>query len=192
MTRPRTGRLRGVLTLLVALIVVGLLSSLPFDLGGVRWYEGRAGEPVDAQAFRVSVARVGLARTVQLSSATVTTDQTYVLVRVRYDIRRRPGGLGEVRLVTADGYRYAPLTATGTYSIAPPPVEPGYTTSGVLVFEVPADKAVGASMEFQNLVVYTHYRPAARVADVVTASTERAPDDTFEVGPEVASVEVTP
>ena len=47
-------------------------------------------------------------------------------------------------------------------------MEPGYTTSGVLVFEVPADKAVGASMEFQNLVVYTHYRPAARVLDVVT------------------------
>ncbi|TQS24475.1 DUF4352 domain-containing protein [Microbispora sp. KK1-11] len=138
-------------------------------------YNGRIGETVETKRFTVKVLSVAAARAVDTTDYSnkvtkVATSNLFLLVDVSAMSVREPfklSRLGPPVLLTADGRRYQPtdkvndaLTLFNKY------IQPGFWSSGLLVFEVPKDAVPGADLVFVPPVsplVSDNYAPEAQI-----------------------------
>lgn len=97
----------------------------------------------------------------------LTTTAVFVVVELEVRAVQRAQGLQTLALVTADGYRYSQLNDSGLDSLTL--TQPGWTRFGNAVFELPADRVSGATLEVaaqsDMLVIY---RAQLAFPDVVT------------------------
>ncbi|MEU8192726.1 DUF4352 domain-containing protein [Microbispora amethystogenes] len=132
--------------------------AMPFEQrASFLTYKGRIGETVATKRFSVKVVSVTAARAVDTKdySGKVTkvgTSHLFLLIDVTATSAREPMKLSKLSppvLLSEDGRRYLPtdkvdesLTLFNRY------IQPGFWTSGTLVFEVPKDAVPGASLVF--------------------------------------------
>lgn len=160
--------------LVVGIAAVAGLSSITPDTSDVIWHAAPVPDTADAGDFRVQIVNpdedVIVMGTVQNGTAVYATDESLVAVLVRYDFLAHDTAINDVQLVSADGYRYDSLDR---YSTTHTRLASGFSSSGAVVFEAPADKLNGASVEFCRTTIVTERRHCARLDDVVTADTLR-------------------
>ncbi|OPG11982.1 DUF4352 domain-containing protein [Microbispora sp. GKU 823] len=138
-------------------------------------YKGRIGETVETKRFTVKVLSVAAARAVDTTDYSnkvtkVATSNLFLLVDVSATSAREPFKLSRLSppvLLTADGRRYQPtdkvndaLTLFNKY------IQPGFWSSGLLVFEVPEDEVPGADLVFippVSPLVSDTYAPEAQI-----------------------------
>ncbi|WP_182908828.1 DUF4352 domain-containing protein [Microbispora sp. H13382] len=138
-------------------------------------YKGRIGETVETKRFTVKVLSVTAAHAVDTTDYSnkvtkVATGNLFLLVDVSATSTREPMRLSELSpplLLTADGRRYQPtdkvnaaLTLFNKY------IQPGFWSSGLLVFEVPKDAVPGAGLVFippNTPLVPDVYAPEAQI-----------------------------
>lgn len=142
-------RLRDVLALVACLAVVAGISLLTGDRAEqvpVRYEDVAVGERGVARQFDATVLDVQLTQQIlrDSSSEPLVSTSTFVVVTLTADARTDSLGLGNIRLVTADGDRY--VARSEAFSAAPPMASPGFTTTGTLVFQVPSDDVPGAQL----------------------------------------------
>jgi hypothetical protein len=127
--------------------VVAVVAAVTPEFGAesrYRYVDVGLGEPGRLREFDVAATGVRLTRAVQRAGEVSHTDQTYVVVTVETTARTRPQYLTNVELRTRDGRRYDPRPE---WSTAEPPVtQPGFSSRGVVVFEVPPDRVAGAKL----------------------------------------------
>lgn len=157
----------------------------------VRYDDVEVGEAGVATTFDATVLDVALAQTVrrdEYSEVDLTTDAAFVVVTVTADARTDTLLLsGNVALETADGRRYAPRDELTTAQ--PPTVEPGFSTTGTYVFEVPPDRVPGARLLIEpGVALFLTHDTTIRVDLALDASTAVAPSPLV---PEPSSTEVT-
>jgi hypothetical protein len=133
--------------------------SVPGTDGWVR------GPFVDAR-----VTSVRLASRVEQGTTGVSTSRVFVVVGVEVAGHREFAPLSRFALHTADGYSYA---QRGDLPRAQPSgVEPGFTSVGSVLFELPPERVAGADLELVphagGLLVF---RSGVRFPDVVPAGT---------------------
>jgi hypothetical protein len=142
-------RLRGPLGLLGCLVLALVLAAVTPDPGTDlrrRW----TGVEVGGWARTPGVsARVGSV-TVTRSAAREYGDpfvsrQALVVLSVDAQVRQRVAQLSEVRLRTRDGHGYDPRPEFAAAGLGQ--TQPGFTRHSTLVFEVPADRLAGSTLE---------------------------------------------
>lgn len=117
------------------------------------------------------VTSVRLATRIEQGTAEVSTSRIFVVVGVEVAGHREFAPLGRFALHTADGHSYAQRGDLG--GAAPAGVEPGFTSVGSVLFELPAERVAGADLALVphagGLMVF---RSGVRFPDVVPAGTE--------------------
>ncbi|SDI52947.1 hypothetical protein [Nonomuraea jiangxiensis] len=151
--RPGAGaRLLGVvagLVLLGAAVGVQSMDMAEGELSDPITYTGAKGENVDAQRFTVRLDSFSAARSVQTSTATLGTDNLFLIVNASAKSSRKPYHLGQPVLVTADGKRFdATDRIDRSLTLANTWVQPDIWVSGRFFFEVPASVLAGAGVVF--------------------------------------------
>ncbi|MBX6385757.1 MAG: DUF4352 domain-containing protein [Microbispora sp.] len=138
-------------------------------------YKGRIGETVETKRFTVKVLSVSAAHavdTTNFSSKTVkvATSNLFLLVDVSATSAREPFRLSTLLppvLLTEDGRRYQPTDKVDeSLTLFNKWIQPGFWSSGVLVFEVPPDAVAGASFVFippVSPLVNDNYAPEAQI-----------------------------
>ncbi|MEV4454914.1 DUF4352 domain-containing protein [Microbispora sp. NPDC049633] len=138
-------------------------------------YKGRAGETVETKRFAVKVLSVKAARAVDTTDYSnkvteVATSNLFLLVDVSATSTREPfrlSKLGPPVLLTADGRRYQPTDKVNeTLTLFNRYIQPGFWSSGLLVFEVPKDAVAGANLVFippVSPLVSDNYAPEAQI-----------------------------
>lgn len=153
--------------LLAIMLINGLVRAS--DPGGVRYYDGRAGETVAGRQLTVTVDAVYLTRRVA-GVVEFETPHQFVVVTWHATAHERPLGLARVELHTEDGRVYGKRDEMGSADI--PPLPARFTGRGASVFELPPDRAQGADFvvgpEVEGIGGYVG---AVRIADVVTPAT---------------------
>ena len=76
--------------------------------------------------------------------ARLETSQVFVLVRLEVTAHRRLAPMGDISLLTGDGHEYHQRRELGAAEL--PSVEPGFTSSGTALFEVPPERLPGARL----------------------------------------------
>ena len=164
----------GVAALLFGLAAVGGLSAIQPQSADHSWHAATVPDTADAGGFRVTIADpsedVIIVTGVQRGMRQYETTHKLVLMIVRYDFLAFDQRINDVNLVTADGYRYEALD---DYDNTITNLDPGFTTEGIVVFEVPEDKLNGASVEFCRAMIVRERVPCARLDGVVTEQTRR-------------------
>ncbi|WP_049569042.1 hypothetical protein [Nonomuraea sp. SBT364] len=137
------------LVLAAGAVAVQSLQLSAEEQGAPLTYEGVKGEMVDAGRFSVRVREVTTARTIKYQDDVVPTEQVFLVVEAEATVPKEPVHLAPAVLFTADGKKY---TATDKIdkmaTLAYPWIQPGWTTSGRFVFEVPASALAGAQAVF--------------------------------------------
>jgi hypothetical protein len=161
---------------LAAAAVYAQTLSMPFEQhDSFLTYKGRIGQAVQTPRFSVKVTSVTSATSVDTTDfsgkvAKVATSNLFLLVGVSATTAREPMRLSSLAppvLLTADGRRYKPtdkvnetLTAFNTW------FQPGFWSSGTLVFEVPKGAVPGARFVFVPPVsglVVDNFAPEAEI-----------------------------
>ncbi|MEU7880616.1 DUF4352 domain-containing protein [Microbispora bryophytorum] len=138
-------------------------------------YNGRIGETVETKRFTVKVLSVTAARAVDTTDYSnkvtkVATSNLFLLVDISATSAREPfrlSRLGPPVLLTADGRRYQPTDKVNdTLTLFNKYIQPGFWTSGLLVFEVPEDAVPDADLVFippVSPLVSDNYAPEAQI-----------------------------
>lgn len=152
-------RLRGLAALAGCLVLVAVLGGLrETGIAQARSYaagpDGWANAP--SASGRVHSAR--LARSVRRPTIDepLVTGAVFVVIELEVQVRDRVLSLSTLTLETADGHSYSQLTDAGLGSLSL--TQPGWTSHGTAVFEVPPDRVPGARLvvgaQSDLLVVY--------------------------------------
>ena len=137
-------------------------------------YKGRIGETVETKRFTVKVTSVSAARAVDTKDFSnevtkVETSNLFLLVDVSATSARDPMRLSKLTppiLLTEDGRRYSPTDKVDeSLTLFNRWIQPGFWSSGVLVFEVPKDAVPGARLVFipPNGMIVDTFAPEAEV-----------------------------
>lgn len=138
-------------------------------------YNGRIGEIVTTKRYQVKVTSVTAARAVDTTDYSnkvtkVETSNLFLLVGVSAMSAREPMRLSTLMppvLLTEDGRRYTPTDkVANTLTLFNKWIQPGFWSSGLLVFEVPKDAVPGANLVFippVSLLVHDTFAPEAQV-----------------------------
>jgi hypothetical protein len=138
------------LALVAAAVGVQSLKLSAEQQGAPLTYTGGKGDLVDAGRFAVRVREVSTARTIKSSDGVVPTEQLFVVVEAEATVPREPVHLAPPVLLTADGKKFAATDKVDkAQTLAHPWIQPGWTTSGRFVFEVPPSALAGAQAVFQ-------------------------------------------
>lgn len=162
-------RVRPLLALLACLLVVAVLNGLrPDSLSPARSFDAGPDGWAHAPSASGRVLQVELTnRIVRSTGREVTTQATFVVVRVEVAVRNRVLGLGTVMLKTADGYTYRQLLDLGLESL--PLTQAGFTSVGYAAFELPRERVLGATLiisaQSDLLVIYRAELAFPDVAD---------------------------
>ncbi len=159
------------LTLVAGLLVaVAAVLLAPDSSEDVAWSRPGAdgwarGPYADAQ-----VTSVRLARQIEGGFRELSTSAVFVVVELEVSAHRELAPTGDLTLRTADGHTYSQRDDISVTQV--PAVEPGFTSSGTAVFELPPDRVAGA-----DLVLIPHkggllsFRSGLRFDDVVPDGT---------------------
>ncbi|GGO29248.1 hypothetical protein GCM10010116_58580 [Microbispora rosea subsp. aerata] len=138
-------------------------------------YKGRIGETVETKRFTVKVLSVTAARAVDTTDysdkvSKVATGNLFLLVDVSATSAREPFKLSRLNppvLLTEDGRRYQPTDKVNdTLTLFNKYIQPGFWSSGLLVFEVPPNAVADASLVFippVSPLVSDNYAPEAQI-----------------------------
>lgn len=170
----RGSRWGAVAALLVALLAVGALNSIQPRGDSTLWYTAVAPDTADAKDFRVTVADpaegVIVAQAVSRGYQQHITQQRLVLVQVRYEFLRADTVINDVRLVSPEGYSYQSLT---DFDVVHHRLQPGFSSDGIVVFEVPEAQIDGATLEFCRTAIVEDRFKCARIEGALTPQTVR-------------------
>ena len=139
--------LGGLIALAVCLAAVGAISLATPDLSAdyrYRYVRADLGDWASLREFDVRITKVELARSMVRNGETLDTEHRYVVVSAEAAARTRTQYFQTVRLETADGHRYDPRSEWS--SAGPPITEPGFSSAGSWVFEIPAGRVAGARL----------------------------------------------
>ncbi len=152
-------RLRGPAALAVCLVLVAVLNGLratgvaqprSYLAGGDGW--ARA----PSASGRVHSARLGHSLLRPTIDEPLLTGAVFVVVELEVQVRDRVLSLSTVTLETADGHSYRQLTDPGLGELSL--TQPGWTSHGTAVFEVPPERVPGARLvvvaQSDMLVIY--------------------------------------
>ncbi|MEU7693086.1 DUF4352 domain-containing protein [Microbispora sp. SCL1-1] len=138
-------------------------------------YKGRIGETVETKRFTVKALSVTAAHAVDTTDysnkvSKVATSNLFLLVDVSATSAREPFKLSRLSppvLLTADGRRYDPTDkVSDSLTLFNKYIQPGFWSSGLLVFEVPEDAVPGAHLVFippVSPLVRDNYAPEAQI-----------------------------
>lgn len=150
---PRAGSrlaLRGLLPIIVALAIVAVLTAAAPDADTVprRWTSLRIGETGAIRDLAVTVTGVESAAAINVHDSPLRSTGTFVVVHVEATALVDPVVFNRVRVRVRGGERYKPRPE---WSLAQPPLtQPGFTSTGTWVFEVPTSKVGGAELLIEN------------------------------------------
>lgn len=159
-------------------VVAGLTATRPPS--GI-WHEevrGPADAVVSGDRYDVQVLMVVVAEEITGSYQPVVTDQVFVAVNWQAAVKQREVQFSDVHLRTTEGLEYSQVDELSNFALQPTP--PGFTSTGVSVFEVPADLVDGADLVVgpeQGLI--SSHGQLVIVEDVVTPETLRHPSVSF-------------
>jgi hypothetical protein len=137
--------------------------------------KGRLGEAVETSRFTVKVTSVSAARAVDTKDFTgkvikVETSNLFLLVKLSVTTPREPmrlSRLGPPVLLTEDGRRYDPTDKVDEgLTVFNKRFQPGFWSSGALVFEVPKEAVPGARLVFippVAAIVVDNFAPEAEI-----------------------------
>ena len=130
-----TGAVAVLATVAVAAPEFGYESRYSYD-------DVTVGETGRLREYDATVTGVRLARSIPRYEDTVTTAHAFVVVSLEAAARTEGQNLQNIELVTADGVRYDPRPEW--FSAALPITQPGFTSAGTQVYEVPREHLAGA------------------------------------------------
>jgi hypothetical protein len=108
-------------------------------------YAGAKGEAVDAKRFTARLDSFAVAKSIQSSSKTISTDNVFVIVSASAKSSLKPYHLGQPTLLTADGRKFEATDRVDTSAtLSDTWVQPDIWVSGRFFFEVPASVLAGA------------------------------------------------
>ncbi|WP_214325329.1 hypothetical protein [Nonomuraea sediminis] len=113
------------------------------DMDSRLTYSGAKGQEVNAGRFAVKVKGVSSAKQIRTFDKTVPTDQIFLVVDAEATVPKTPLNLAAPVLLTADGRRFAGSDKVNS-TLSGVPIQPGWWTPGVFIFEVPVDALAGA------------------------------------------------
>jgi hypothetical protein len=145
-----TGTVARFLPLAVGLVLVGLMTVTAPDLDTAprQWVPLSVTERGELRDFRFAVTSVQVTSSLELREDVVTSSGVFVVVETVADVLVDPVSFGRVELQTRAGDRYDPRDEWIT--ARPPMADPGFTSRGSWVFEVPRGAARGARLLVQN------------------------------------------
>ena len=138
--------------------------------------------------YDVRITGLRLTSLLQRNQDRLETEQAFVLVRLAVDVRTDVQNLRNIRLVTDRGSRYNPRPEW--FSAEPPITQPGFTSEGTLVFEVPREDLTNAVLIVgPDLGETTGYDRAVRVR---LGLDDDQPVEPYLIEPPDATIWVTP
>lgn len=163
-------RLRSVAALVVCLLVVAVLSGLrPDPLAAPRSYAAGSDGWAHAPTASGRVLSAQLTRSVVRPriDEPLVTGFVFVVIELEVQVHDRVLSLGTVTLETSDGRTYRQLGDSGLDTLTL--TQPGFTSYGNAVFELPADRVAGATLivgtQSDLLVIYRAQLAFPGVAD---------------------------
>lgn len=167
MTARRISNWLATFACIVGLIVVNSASRDPADY---RWYTGSVDDVVTSPMFDVEIHDVIAATEVTSGYTTLTTDHVFLIVEWEATAKERTArlGSGDVDLLLADGTlvrQRGDFLSTANL----PAAAPGFTSTGVSVFEIPAEAlADDAALEIRDRQgLFTNYSGALRIEGII-------------------------
>lgn len=168
-------RLSNALAIVLCIVLIAFINASTRDTERYRWYEGRMGQQVATPLGDFIVEDSILARTVVMESTSLTSDDHVFLVvkwRVKVNGKRLMLAYGDVTVATPDGHHIRQREDFAPANL--PNAEPGFTTWGAAVFEIPEDQAEGATLEVRgSMGLFTSYSTGLRISGIVTDETRR-------------------
>lgn len=144
----RRDTLGGVVSLLACLAVVAVISLVTPTFDGesrYRYDDVAVSQWGHLREFDARVTSVRLARSIDISyQEPLTTQDRYVVVTLEAAARTRTQYFANIELRTRDNRRYDPRPEWAT--AGPPSTQPGFSSRGDFVFEVPATRIAGAML----------------------------------------------
>lgn len=158
---------RSWLTLAVGLLVaVAAVVLAPDTSEDIAWARPGADGWARGPYADARVTSVRLTQHVDGGFRQLSTSAVFVVVELEVSAHRELAPTGDLTLRTTDGHTYSQRDELTLAQV--PPVEPGFTSSGTAVFELPPDRVAGA-----DLVLVPHrggllyFRSGLRFDDVV-------------------------
>lgn len=150
--KARAGRTRSVvLTVLVAVVLVAVMTATTPDqtVAWRTWQHRPVGQAGTLRDYTLTVVEARAGRAVEVRGEPLTSRAVFVVVRTKVFDTSDPVYLSRVWLATKDARRYDPRGEWSTF--APEiPVQPGFTSTGSWVFEVPDRRLMGAELVAEN------------------------------------------
>lgn len=138
-------RLRTWLEVLGGIAVIAALALAAPEFG----YESRCryrdvglGEPGRLREYDATATSVRLAKSIAKYEDTIPTEHAFVLVTIEASVRTDGQGFRNMELRTRDGRRYEPRP--DWFAAELKPTQPGFTSRGTQVYEVPTRRLAGA------------------------------------------------
>jgi hypothetical protein len=100
------------------------------------------GEPGRLREYDATVTASGLVRSIAQYEEAIVTEHAFVVVTIEATVRTDGQSFGNMELRTRDGRRYEPRPEWATPQL--PPTQPGFTSRGTQVYEVPTHRLRGA------------------------------------------------
>lgn len=140
------------------LVAVGLIGMVTRDGGFVtRWYSGDVDQTISSPDFDVRVLGVELAHEVSEGEEGRGTDGIWVVVEWQADFHRQSSSFNAVNLVLRDGTTFEQRDEYAS-RWGVPRTDPGFSSTGTSVFQVPPDGLAGAvlTIERSQGFIFTH------------------------------------
>ena len=134
----------------LALATTVLLSAPLRDRQHDRVIEGSVGDAVSANQGRITVHDVSLAGTLTIGTEQITSPAVFVVLDVTAEALRRPHGIDDAKLVTADRERSYSQSVRATGNVKVGVATVGFPQQGSLVFELPRDAIAGATLRITD------------------------------------------
>jgi hypothetical protein len=145
-----TGQARRPRTTVEVVAVVAVIAAIALvapDFGyesRYRYDDVAIGEQGRLRDYDVTVSSVRLTRNIEKYSDALTTEHAFVVLTLRAVVRNEGEGFRNAALITRDGRRYQPKPDWITAAL--PITQPGFTATGVQVYEVPRSRLRGAQV----------------------------------------------
>lgn len=138
-------RIRTGVEVLGGIAVIAALTLIAPDFGyesRYRYHDGGVGEPGRLREYDATATSVRLAKSIAKYEDTIHTEHAFVLVAIEASVRTDGQGFRNMELRTRDGRRYQPRP--DWFAAELKPTQPGFTSRGTQVYEVPTRRLAGA------------------------------------------------
>lgn len=139
---------RRLLSAVEAVVVVAVLAAIALVApdsdyeSRYRYDDVAIGEQGRLRDYDVTVSSVRLTKSIEKYADALTTENAFVVLTLRAVVRNEGEGFRNAELITRDGRRYQPKP--DWIAAVLPITQPGFTATGVQVYEVPRSRLRGA------------------------------------------------